>query len=89
MAQLSRALAVLVEEPGLVPSTHVGQLTTGCNHTARGSGALFWPLQAPAHVCACTHEHTNLKKNEINRLKKKLKIQLNAWEDTHVHRLKG
>lgn len=37
MAQRLIALAVLTEDPGSVPSTHIGQLSTICNLSSRGS----------------------------------------------------
>lgn len=64
MAQLLRALSVLIEELTLFPSTHTGPLTTTCNSNCReGVDILFWPTQAPARVWACTHlfAYTNTK----------------------------
>lgn len=42
--------AVLAEYPHSIPSTHTRQFTMACNLTSGGSGALFWLLQAPAHM---------------------------------------
>jgi hypothetical protein len=38
MAQ--RTLTALGEDPDLVPSTHIGQLTSTCNSSFKGSDAL-------------------------------------------------
>lgn len=46
-AQHSRALATLLEDQGLGPSTYAGRLRTACNSSCRGS-CCFWPLQAPS-----------------------------------------
>lgn len=49
----------LAEGLNLVPSTHVGQLTTTYNSTAKVSDALSWPLWIPAQRCTYTHMETN------------------------------
>lgn len=43
MTQWLRALAVLVENPGSVPSIHMRAV---CNYSSRGSHAPFWFPQA-------------------------------------------
>ena len=45
MAQWLRTLNVLAENPGLVPSTHTGQLTTACNSSSRESSAILCVLR--------------------------------------------
>jgi hypothetical protein len=45
-------------DPGVVPSTHIRQLTTIINSTSRSSDALFWPPRAPAHMWY-TNSHRN------------------------------
>lgn len=42
MTQCSRAHTSLAENPGLVPSTCVGQLTTACNYTHTPSPNCYW-----------------------------------------------
>lgn len=50
VAQWLRALALLLEDPNLIPCTHAGQLTTTCRFSSRIPGALFWPRKgALAH----------------------------------------
>ena len=36
-----RALIAVAEDPILVPRTHVGQLTTTCDYSSRGSHTIF------------------------------------------------
>lgn len=48
MAQWVRPLPTILEDLSSVSNTLSRQLTTACNF--RGSDALFWPLQAPAHM---------------------------------------
>ena len=43
MAQWLRALIVLLEDPSLIPSTHM-VVRTICNSKTMGSNVLFWPL---------------------------------------------
>ena len=50
MTQRLRALTVLVEDIGLVASTHAAA-RNHCNSSFRESDALFWPTQAPACIC--------------------------------------
>jgi hypothetical protein len=45
MAPWLRALTALLEDPGLISSTHM-VLTTICSSRSRGPNALFWPLRA-------------------------------------------
>jgi hypothetical protein len=42
MAQWLGALAALPEDPGSVPSNHIGWLTTACNSSSSGFDNLFW-----------------------------------------------
>lgn len=51
-AQQLRTLAVLLEDPGPDPSTHIRWLTTICNFNSRGSG-LSGYIYAPG-----VHKHT-------------------------------
>lgn len=56
MAQLLRPLVALAEDPSSVPGTHL--VACNCLLTPhRGSGALFWPLQAvhPPHTHIYLH----------------------------------
>lgn len=50
---IKRVLAFLLEDPGLVPSTQIGQLTN-YQSSSRGSDTLFW--ETFLHViCLPTH----------------------------------
>lgn len=49
----------LAEGLNLVPSTHVGQLTTTYNSTAKVSDALSWPLWTPTQRCTYMNMETN------------------------------
>jgi hypothetical protein len=50
MAWQLRALLALPEDPRLVPSVHLRELTTICNSSFGKPDALFWPSQATAHI---------------------------------------
>jgi hypothetical protein len=52
----SQATTALGEDPGLVLSTHIGQLTTTCNSSSRKSDTYFQLLQAPALKYTYTHK---------------------------------
>lgn len=55
MAQWLRALTVLPEDLGLVPSTCI-EVTTISNSGSRIPDAIFWPLKAQdenLHTCTC------------------------------------
>lgn len=56
MAQWLAVLAALTEELSVVHRTHLGQLTSACDSSSRGPGALFLSLQALA--LRCTHHPT-------------------------------
>ena len=58
LAQQFRAHAAPAEDPGLVPSTHVGWHTAACISTITASNILFLPPQAPAFMG--THPHTHI-----------------------------
>jgi hypothetical protein len=49
------------------------QFITNCNSSFKGSGALFWPPQAPALMCTYPHLHIikNNKKSERKKERKK------------------
>ena len=49
MPQWIRGLTALPEVLSLVPSTHVGWLTTSCDSSSRRPDVLFWPLKALTH----------------------------------------
>lgn len=57
MVQWLRGLAALPRDQSLILSTHVRQ-PTACDYSSRESGALFWPLRAPALIYIYTHTHT-------------------------------
>lgn len=63
VAQFLGALAVLPEDPNLVPVTPIKLLTTVYNSSSRGANTLFWPMQA-LHSCGiCAHVHTHIHIN--------------------------
>ena len=43
MVQRLRALAVLPEDPSLVPRIHVSPLTAACHPSSSAANELFWP----------------------------------------------
>lgn len=53
-----RQLLVLSNGPSLVPSAHVGQVTTTCNLNFNGSNAVFWPH---GNLYIQTHRYTKRK----------------------------
>jgi hypothetical protein len=61
MAQWLETLTALPEEPGTIPSTHIGWLTSFCSSSFRGSNILFWTSQAQGiymihrHICRQTY----------------------------------
>jgi hypothetical protein len=55
--QQSRTGSVLTEDPSLVPSTLVWQLTTTSNSGSRGSCILFWPPGGAALTDTLTPTH--------------------------------
>jgi hypothetical protein len=59
MAQWLRALAVLTEYQGYIPSTHIGWLTTASNFSPRESmpsSVYLYTCGAQIHTQAHTHE---------------------------------
>lgn len=57
-----RAYIVFTEVLGSILSTLVGQFTTACNCSSRGSNTLFWSPESPAFMHAqspYTHTHRN------------------------------
>jgi hypothetical protein len=46
MAQRLRTLSALPEDPDSISSTDMAVYSQLCNSSPRGSGALFWPLEA-------------------------------------------
>lgn len=58
MAQWENTQAVLLENPGSVPSTQMW-LTTVFNSSCRGSEAHFWLPQVPSMYMVQTHMQTN------------------------------
>lgn len=55
MVQQLSTLAILLENPSLVPSTCFRQFTAACISSYRDSDTLFWPPQTPTHI----HTHTS------------------------------
>ena len=55
MAQSLKALAVLAEDLGSIPSTH---LPTICNFSSKDLNAPFWPLPA-LHTWGAPKEHSH------------------------------
>jgi hypothetical protein len=53
--QQLRALRVLSEDLGLVPSTHVGGTSLLCITGSKGSDTLLWPLRALCVQMVCRH----------------------------------
>lgn len=45
-----RALAALLKDQGLFPSTHIRQLAIDHNSSSRRRGGFFWPPQAPTYM---------------------------------------
>lgn len=56
MTQCVRTCIALAGDPSLVPSTHVGRLTTVSNSSSGGFSALFWTLWAPTFM---SHTYTH------------------------------
>lgn len=56
--QQLREPSALEGDQSSVPSIHIRQLPTTCNSSPKESDALFWRLQAPAHIC--THRSKNM-----------------------------
>ena len=66
MAQRLRALAALVEDRSLVPSTMSGGSLLSVNSSSRGSSALFWLRWEPALMCIYNSwTQINIIKNKI------------------------
>ena len=63
MAQQLRALAVLPEDPGSVPSTHIQWFTTTDNSSSKGSDALSG-LHGHLHICADILTYTHKQKEK-------------------------
>jgi hypothetical protein len=62
VAHRLRVLAILAEYQRLVSSIHDRQITLPRTTSSKGSDALFWPPQVPAH----THRETQITfKNEF------------------------
>lgn len=61
MAQLFRELAAPLDDQSAVPSTQARRLSTACNCSSRGLGAIFWHLWAAAHTCGA-HTHAQMVK---------------------------
>lgn len=62
LVQQVRALAVLVEDLSLMPSTHIRWLATICNSSLRRfpKGLVVSPgTESLTLVCACTHTQTH------------------------------
>ena len=55
MARHLGELSALTMEYHSVPNTQTARLTEALTADPKGSYALFWPLQAPAHTCIHTH----------------------------------
>lgn len=62
------ALTTFPQELNLVPRTHIRCLT--CNFRSRGSGSVFWTLQAPTQTQSHKHKYKriNLYKNILKEL---------------------
>jgi hypothetical protein len=74
MAQWSRGLAALTEDPSSVLSTHIWWFTTAHYSSSRGSNPLLSHL--PIYRCMCTHTHTHThteREREREREREKLK----------------
>lgn len=69
MAQQLRVHTAPLDNLNLVPSIHIRHLTTTCNSSHRGSGALFWSLRAlRVFVLVCVlHTCYNHSKENLNR----------------------
>jgi hypothetical protein len=82
MEQWIRALAAPAEDLSLVPSTHVGQITTTCNSGSRRPDALFWSPRAPGtglvHMRACRQAYTYAYKIKISKSFKKERKRFRA-----------
>lgn len=57
-----------VDHPSLVSSTHVRQLTTTYNSSARGPSALYSIPRAP--TCMCTNPHIDIHAMHLLKNKK-------------------
>lgn len=64
MAQQFRLLAVLPEEPSLVPSTHVRLLTATWTSSSTGSATLLWAAQASSPHTDI-HTYIQFKKSKM------------------------
>ena len=56
MALSLRALAALLENPSLSPSTHVRRLTTDCASSFGGPSILFWIRSLEHHLLPFLHK---------------------------------
>lgn len=65
MAQQLGIFAADAGQSGLGSSTHTAQSTNAGNSSSKGSDALHWPSQAPAHIHRNKHTHTY--KNKIEK----------------------
>lgn len=61
MAQQLGTFAADAGQSGLGSCTHTAQLTNACNSSSKGSDALHWPSQAPAHIHRDKNTHTHIK----------------------------
>lgn len=65
MAQLLRVCASPSEDQSLIPSTHVGWLTTAHNPSSRGSNASGH--HSPRYPLHISTKHTHIKQNKYQK----------------------
>lgn len=67
----------------MVPSTHVGQLTTTYNSTAKVSDALSWPLWTPTQRCTYMNMETNTYTEANKKMESNSKALILVVIDLH------
>jgi hypothetical protein len=66
LAQQLKALLSLPGDPSFVLSTHIRQLTTGCNSKTVETYTLFQPSWVPIHNCVVHKNKTYIQKIKLN-----------------------